>query len=75
MNEEMLQVRSEVILNNLDLTSPEVDRIVQRWHEAMGFYPEDFFDNAPPGFAENHTLAKLQQIAVDVVRERPYNKE
>ncbi len=71
----MLQVQSEVILNNLDLTSMEVDRIVHRWHEAIGFIPEDFFDNAPPGFAETHTLAKLQQIAVDVVRERPINKE
>lgn len=71
MNEEHLLVQAEVILNNLDLTSAEVDRIVKRWHEAIGFIPEDFFDNAPPGFGDTHTLAKLQQIAVDVVRERP----
>ena len=75
MNEDLLQVQSEVILNNLDLTSLEVDRIVRRWHEAVGFIPEGFFDNAPAGFAETHALAKLQQIAVDVVRERPFNKE
>ena len=67
----MLQVQSEVILNNLDLTSIEVDRIVKQWNDWMGFYPENFFDGAPPGFAESHTLAKLQQIAVDVVRARP----
>ena len=71
----MLRMESEVILNNFDFTSMEVDRIVKRWHEAIGFIPEDFFESAPAGFAETHTLAKLQQIAVDVVRERPINKE
>lgn len=71
MNEGLLKTQAEVILNNLDLTSLEVDRAVKRWHEAIGFMPETFFDNAPIGFAETHALGKLQEIAVDIVRERP----
>lgn len=67
----MLRVQAEVILNNLDLTSLEVDRIVKEWNEVVGFIPEDFFDGAPPGFAETHILARLQEIAVATVRARP----
>ena len=74
MNNELLRVQAEVILNNFDLTSPEVDLIVKRWHNAVGFIPEDYFDSAPPGCGEAHTLSKLQQIALDVVRERPYKE-
>ena len=69
-------MEAEVILNNFDppLTGLEVDLAVERWHESVGFIPEDYFDSAPAGFGEAHILSKLQQIAIDVVRERPYKE-
>ena len=72
---EQLRIPAEAILDNFDLTSLEVDCIVREWNEEISFIPEGWFDNLPGGFEQNHVLAKLQQIAVRIVRERSYNKE
>ena len=62
--------QAEVILDMFDLTSLEVDRAVREWNDAISSIPEGWFDNMPRGFAQNHTLAKLQQIATQIVRGR-----
>lgn len=72
--DDQLQKGAEDILGLFDLTSLEVDRATQRWNKEVGYIPETFFDSSPPGFALNHVLAKLQQIATDVVRERSYKE-
>ncbi len=69
-DEEQLRVQAEIVLDNFDLTSLEVDHAVREWNEAIGFIPENWFDGLPGDFAQNHALAKLQQIAVRLVRER-----
>ena len=69
-DKEQLRVQAEVVLDNLDLTSREVDRIVMEWTVAIGSIPEDWFDNSSAGFAQDHALAKLQQIAVKHIRAR-----
>ena len=69
-DDEQLLVQAEVILNNFDLTSLEVDRAVKEWHEAIGVIPEGWFDNWPPSYAQAHKLSKLQDIAVTIVRGR-----
>ncbi len=69
---EQLRVQAEVILNNFDLTSLEVDRAVREWHDEIGDIPEGWFDDKdlPGNFADNHSLGKLQDIATNIVRER-----
>ena len=62
--------QAEVILDMFDLTSLEVDRAVREWNDVMSSIPEGWFDNLPAGFAQTHTLAKLQQIATQIVRGR-----
>ena len=62
--------QAEIILDMFDLTSLEVDRAVREWNEEISSIPEGWFDNLPGDFAQKHTLAKLQQIAVRIVRER-----
>ena len=62
--------QAEVILDMFDLTSLEVDRAVREWNEEMSSIPEGWFDNMSRDFAQNHTLAKLQQIATQIVRGR-----
>jgi hypothetical protein len=69
-DEEQLRVQAEIVLDNFDLTSLEVDRVVKEWNEAIGFLPENWFDDLPGDFAQNHALAKLQEIAIKVVRGR-----
>lgn len=71
-NEEQFRVQAEVILNLFDLTSLEVDRAVVEWHEEIGDIPEGWFDDPdlPGNFAESHTLGKLQDIIVKLIRER-----
>ena len=70
MSDEQLRVQAEAILDNFDLTSLEVDRAVREWNEEIGHIPEGWFDNLPGNFAENHSLGKLQEIIVRLIRER-----
>ena len=69
---EQLRVQAEVILNLFDLTSLEVDRAVREWHDEIGDIPEDWFNDMdlPGSFADNHSLGKLQDIIVKLIRER-----
>ena len=62
--------QAEVILDMFDLTSLEVDRAVREWNEEISSIHEGWFDNMSRDFAQNHTLAKLQQIATQIVRGR-----
>ena len=70
--EKYYRQQAEIILNNFDLTSAEVNAIVEDWNREIESVPDGWYDNLPPDHEERHSLAVLQRIALKHIRARAH---
>ncbi len=71
--EAYFRKEAEIILNNFDLTSEEVNLITKEWNEEIDAIPDEWWSHPDtPGDMEPiHALSSLQRIALEHVRQRP----